>query len=380
MYKLLHIHANIIFIDHSRRYISEHIHNEIAFLGKNNNDTATKLEEYGINYKIFENSKDGIKLTIEYANQFDGVIFHSIAEPQVQILYGIRPKVKTFLKFFGFELYNLEMDKFLSDKTLKMCEKKQEHFSLINSFKRKLKILMNLDYSVKLDNQKKIYQKLDAILVVNRFEYDELKSLFYMPKLIERQLVDQVGDIDKCKIMAQKSNEIIVGNHGAEINNHIDILDIIKDADNKGEVEFKLFFNYGNTSNYSKKIKQIAQEIKNVTLIEDFLSMNEFESVYESAAALVINSYRQNALGNIFMAIEVGCKIYLNKRCSTYQWLISKGFLISEIDDLKKDLETGNVKLSVEEQQKNINSFIATVESYSVNDFLNNIILIFEEK
>lgn len=380
MYKLLHIHSNIVFIDHSRRYICEKIHNEIAFIGENSADTITKLNQYGISFKIYKNSIEGINQIIKDANQFDGIIFHALGDVQVRILYGVRPRVKTFLKFFGYELYNLKMNKFLSDKTLKMCDLKQEHFSVISSAKRKLKILLNLDYFVKLDNQKKVYKKFDAILIVNKEEYEELQTLFYMPKLIERQFIDQIEDIEKCRIIARKSNEIIIGNHGAEINNHIDILDIIKDTYSKEDVKFKLFFNYGNTSNYSKRIKNIALEIKNVTLIENFLSMKEFETVYESAAALVINSYRQNALGNIFMAIEVGCKIYLNRKCSTYKWLISNGFNISEVDDLKKDLELGNIKLSVDEQQKNIDCFISVVKKYSISDFIDNIITVLEEK
>ncbi|MBI3517783.1 MAG: hypothetical protein HY062_00300 [Bacteroidetes bacterium] len=290
IYKLLHIHANIIFIDHSRRYINERVHNEIIFIGEKNEDTATKLDQYGISYKIFENSREGIAEAAKYANQFDGVVFNSLGDSLVQILYAIRPKVKTFLKFFGYELYNLQMDKFLSDKTLEICSKKDIHFSMASWLKRKLKIFLNLDYSVQLDNQEKVYRKFDAILIVNKEEYDELKGLFYMPKLIERQLIDQVGDIEKCKIVPHKSNEIIIGNHGAEINNHIDILDIIKDVDSKEKIKYKLFFNYGNTSVYSKKVKEIVQEIKDATLIENFLSMKEFESVYESAAALVINS------------------------------------------------------------------------------------------
>lgn len=380
MYKLLHIHSNIIFIDHSRRYIDERFHNEIAFLGENNNDNVVKLNGYGISYKIYANTKIGIKTLSEYANQFDGVIFHSLTEIHVQILYSIQSKVKTFLKFFGYELYNLRMDDFLSKKTLQICAHTQENYSVLSWLKRKIKILINKDYTVKLDNQKKVYKRFDAILVVNKFEYDELQNLFYLPKLIERQLIDQTGDLSICRTVSHKSNTIIVGNNGAEINNHIDVLDIISDAVFDEEIEFKLFFNYGNQRDYSKKLKKIVQKTKNVKLIEDFLSMSEFESVYATSSALVINSYRQNALGNIFMAIEVGCKIYLNKQCSTYKWLKSKGFIISEVDELKDDLESGNFKLSIEDQQKNIDCFVRALESYPVKEFLNNIIFVLEKK
>jgi dTDP-N-acetylfucosamine:lipid II N-acetylfucosaminyltransferase len=376
MYKLLHIHSNVIFIDHSRRYINNNISNEIAFILDNDtsSNVSSKLNEYGIPFLLYDNSKKGLKEIIVRSEQFDGVIFHSLGEPQVKILCGINSKVKTFLKFFGYELYNLEMKNFLTEKTLKIYQPPVENFSIFSLLKRKLQILLNLDYYVNLDNQKKIYKKFDAILIVNKYEYEELNHFFYLPKLIERQLIDQIGDINKCKVIANKANQVIVGNHGGEINNHIDILDIIKDFDNKSGIEFKMFFSYGNQREYAYKIKKIAMGMNRVTLIENFLSMKEFEMVYESSAAVVINSYRQNALGNIFMAIEVGCKVYLNKKGSTYKWLISEGFNISEVSDLENDLKTGNIRLTTDEQQKNIDRFIHVLKSYTVDDFLNNII------
>ena len=110
------------------------------------------------------------------------------------------------------------------------------------------------------------------------------------------------------------------------------------------------------------------------------LEKDEFEATYTQAEALVINSYRQHAVGNIITAIKYGCKIYLNKRSSTYHWLVSKGFLINEVDNLKNDIESGNIKLSVEEQQHNLDCFVKAVKDYSVEDFVNNVVTILEEK
>ena len=379
MYKLLHIHSNIIFIDHSKRYIHEKLHNEILFIGKKDKETALKLDRYDIKYTIFDSSTDSFKTAIEYANTFDGVIFHCLYESSVQILFKLDSRVKTFLKFFGQELYMLNAKEFLSEKTLVLQPKMQESLfaklkAPLGFLKRKLKIFLNREFHVGRDNQKKVYEKFDAILIINKYEYDDLHRFFYLPKLLERQLVDQEQELSECRVSFEKLNKILIGNSGHRWNNHLEVLDIVKSSKNIHNVEFKLFFSYGYESRYAQNVKSEAQEINNLTLIETFLAKEEFEKVYIQAAALVINSYRQHAIGNILTAIQNGCKIYLNKKSSTFHWLISKGFLISEVDDLKKDIELGNIKLSAEEQQKNIDCFVTTVNNYSVSDFLNNVI------
>jgi hypothetical protein len=385
MYKLLHIHHNIVFIDHSRRYVCENIYNEVLFIGVNNEENLAKLKKYGIDFKIIEKSKENINSIVEYANKFHGVVFNDPTEMEIQILLQLNPKIKTFLKLFGAELYMICADKFLSEKTWQLQPKIQP--TLINKikrlyhfFKRKLKILLNKEYSVKLDNQKIIYQRLDAILIMSKYEYDDLNKLFYLPKIIERQFIDQINDINECKVISQKENKIIIGNSGHRWNNHIDVLDIIKNSENKDNIEFHFFFSYGTESFYSQKVKSLAQEIKNTHLIEKFLVKDEFELIYTQASALIINSYRQHAVGNIIAAIKYGCKIYLSKRSSTYHWLLSKGIIISEIDNLKNDIENKNIKLSVEKQQHNIDCFVKAVKDYPVKNFINNVIAVLEEK
>lgn len=379
MHKLLHVHSNIVFIDHSRRYVTPEIHNEVLFIGIDNESNRLKLHQYGIKFKIFENTPTGISDAINYANSFDGVIFHCLYQSSVQILFNLNPKIKTFLKFFGQELYMLSPETFLSSMTNAYQPKSNYSIlgrfkRLLSGFKRKVKIAINKEYFVQRDNQKRVYERFDVVLMISKFEYDELAKLFYLPKLIERQLVDQEQEIYECKLSPNKLNKIIIGNSGHRWNNHLDILNMISSTHNAVDIEFNLFFSYGTESIYSEEVKLQALKIKNLNLIESFLSKDKFEEFYFSAAALVINSYRQHAIGNIFAGIKNGCKIYLNKKSSTYDWLLSKGFLISEVEELKNDIETNNIKLSVEQQQYNFDCFINAVKSYTIEDFIDNVI------
>lgn len=384
MYKLIHIHTDIKFVDDTVMYERENFSNQIFFIGKQNESIITKLNTFGIKYTIFDDTHENVIKMIKQANNSDGVIFHSLSNSQIQILLSLNRKVKKILKFFGWELYKLYPKEYLlSSKTLSLLPNNQLESSLVRTLyhnvKRKINILLNREYSVDNDNQKNIYKYFDAIQIINEFEYKELKQFFYLPKLITRQFTNFEHDVFQLKNYS-KSNSIIIGNSSGSVNNHIDVLDIIKSSTVNQNVQFNLFFSYGNEPDYAQKIKLEAKEIENLNFIEQFLSNDAFEKIYSSTSSLVINSYRQHAVGNIIIAIKYGCKIYLNKKSSTYQWLISKGFLISDVhDDLKNDLESGNIKLSTEQQQQNIDCFRNIINEYSVSDLLNNVIKVLNE-
>ncbi len=390
MYKLLHIHNTITFVWDTDKFINKNFDNEVLFIGSASHYNLNKLNQLNYPYKIIQNTKKDINSISVYLNKFDGVVFYNLNDTAVQILLMMNSNVKSFLRFFGFELYNLCKSKYLSEKTIAFLSHDQfneknrgglkKYFSYFKKkyfyLSRSLKIIFNKEYSVGMDNQQKIYKKLDAILMVNKYEYDELRGLFYLPKLIEMKFTNHEHEIGEFRVVKEKLNNVIIGNNAGSLNNHIDIINIIKRVESKSNFEFNLFFSYGNEPVYAEKLKKSLTEMKNVKLLVDFYDKEAFESIYEKSAALVINSYRQNALGNIFTAIKVGCKIYLNSRGTTYKWLIAEGFIISEIEELEADLKIENIRLTLEEQQHNIDCFISVLDAYTASDFLNNVISI----
>lgn len=377
MYKLLHIHNNITFSWDSNKFLSEKIYNEVIFIGESSEYVLSKLNQLPFKYKLFNNNE--IDLIVKYTDGFDAVFFYNLDEVKIPILLKLKPHVKAIARFFGYELYAVNAKKYLSENTWRFyAPAKKSLLSFIKALClliiRKIKILLNIEYKLQFDNQKSIYKRLDAIMMISKTEYEELSSSFYLPKLIEMQFTNHENEPHQLNINNQKQNKIIIGNSGSRWNNHIDILDSIKRTENKSKIEFYLFFSYENGTVYSNEVKSIAQKINNVYLIEEFLDKEKFENIYKNASALVINSYRQHALGNVITAIKFGCKIYLNKRSSSYHWLVSLGFLISEVDELSLDVESGNIKLTPEQQQHNYNCFLVTMKNYSVSDFVDRVL------
>src|SRR5699024_4623559 len=101
----------------------------------------------------------------------------------------------------------------------------------------------------------------------------------------------------------QKKPVMLIGNSKNAYNNHLDVIRLLHQHSTPSAIFFKLFFSYGRHEHYGAAVQREAKGLEQVTFIERFLPKAEFEQEYREASALVINSYRQLALANIFAAI-----------------------------------------------------------------------------
>src|SRR5690606_1735413 len=130
-----------------------------------------------------------------------------------------------------------------------------------------------------------------------------LNKYFKLPKLIK---VPSNFVIDYSKLNPEKKNKIILGNSRSYWNNHFDVLyDITKVKQNE-LYEFILLFNYGDKDRYTVEIERFVENRPNLILLEEFLSFENFKKLFYDVSAVVINSYRQHALGNVFIGISYG--------------------------------------------------------------------------
>jgi dTDP-N-acetylfucosamine:lipid II N-acetylfucosaminyltransferase len=98
------------------------------------------------------------------------------------------------------------------------------------------------------------------------------------------------------------------------------------------------------------------------------LNKEEFNNLYLDTIALVINGYRQMAMGNIFEAFKNGTKVYLNEKNIILKWLREEGFLLSSIDDFAFDLKNELIELNENEITHNQNQLIKLASKYSQKD------------
>lgn len=374
MYKLIHLHTDFKFLHDTLRYRSSKLDNVIVFIGEANEDITSKLKNFPFEYHIF--ATEQIYQILEKIDESDGVVLNDLEKIKVKILEKISSDKKVFLRLFGYELYGLKRDKFLSKKSLELVKPiTLKKYSIQGYLKRRIKRELGLEFKVDLKSQKELYSKINAILLFNKFEYEDLSKYFYLPKFIQLSLET---DISEMPTLTNKNNEIIIGNSRNPWNNHLDIFKELKKSKKIINYRLLIFFNYGPIGSYTQAVK----ENKNSTthFIEDFLDKENFENVFKTASALVINSYRQHALGNVFTALTSGAKVYLNKKSSTYKWLKYEGFAVSNIDELAKNIDCNEVKLTLSEHEQNSNCFKKLKTNYTATNFIENIITVLKNE
>lgn len=366
MKKIFHIHTDSKFLHDSDKYVSPSFENKIIFVG--NREDVKK--DYADLILFFPKQDQSIDLIVEALKEADLIVLNELDTFKTKLLEKFPDNKKIFLRLFGYELYFLKRDNFISSETRKSFFPIRKDQSLIRNFKNLIHRYFRKPMKFDKEKQRNIFKKIDRILLVNKFEYDELRKYFYLPEFLKIPILNEHRHLN---LDTPKKNLILIGNSKHFWNNHIDILKMTGRIKNIGKYRLFLFFNYGPEGDYTQKVRKLSKSFDNLALQQEFMSMPDFLKVYSEASALVINSYRQHALGNIFTAIFSGCKIYLNKRSSTFEWLKTNNFIISEVSELKYDIKTGNIGLSKTEMEHNVKRYRQMTEEYSQKDFIKTV-------
>lgn len=357
--KIYHIHTDFKFLYDSQRFEDELFNNQLIFIGEKNEKNAL----YHDSALFF--SPDDLSKVLETVKDANLIVFYAMCDKKIKLLNQLPSSVKTAWRFFGYELYGTRHDLMFSTKTLEIMYKRKSYFLGVffwlnfyyKSLKRYFESKKKLEYIT----------KIDYILLFAEEEYIYLKKHWKMPKFVRLNLDNKLSERD----FSKSENRVIVGNSRNSFNNHLDILDII--SKHTSETNFTFFLNYGSEGRYYREVLERVHHLNNYTVFDEFLNKEEFERIYSTSSAFVLNSYRQMALGNIFAALKYGLKLYMNDKNPVKFWLNNNGITVSSITDLENDIKDKNLALTVEEKTQNIYQFNNLFSSYTKKDFCQKI-------
>lgn len=359
--KIVHIYSDAKFVSEVNKYKSEQIVNRVIFIGEKYNVLPTDFNEDAI---FFPPRMQQLPDIVQACSGADLVVINELDSFKAFIALQIPQNTKIAWRFYGYELYSKVRNRVISNETYKILKKDEPPPSIIGSIKTKLfKGLLPLSPFYRA------IIRCNYFLGVFEEEYKLLKSWgFSLPKFVRIPLRHQPDLVQFNAI--EKQPTVIVGNSRSYYNNHIDILRMFQNTVNTENITLKLFFNYGPDLGYADFIRTEARKMQDIHIVENFLPRQVFETIYNEAAALVINSYRQMALGNIFTAVRSGTKIYLSTKNITRSWLTDNNITTYSVEqDLLNDYKTGNVFLKEEDAVKNINSLNNMTAQYTFTDF-----------
>lgn len=167
---------------------------------------------------------------------------------------------------------------------------------------------------------------------------------------------------------------IQVGNSATPSNHHKEVLELL--YPHKNEIKIILPLSYGEKE-YSDEIKKIALEKfgDNATILSDFIPLEQYNKILESTHIAIFATDRQQAMGNIFVLLLLGKKVYLKEGYTHYDFFIKNGFKIFNLKHFslnKISIEdaTYNKDLILKKysKEKQIENFRYVFDSFKIED------------
>lgn len=279
-------------------------------------------------------------------NQYKYVILHYLGDELVDFTCSV-PQTDSFvwlvwggdlynrlLSPFGFKLYAFTdfLDKGRLGTVLPCVYRYRERRAIRKRIEAVKKIPNLALFNGDLYALKKYFPKLQ----VNR------KEFFYYP----------VDDMVDATLLNQQfvSNHIFVGNSASLTNNHRMVFKMLSKCE-LGKRKVITPLSYGPELGKEVALKWGKKLIKNNFYpLTDFLPLEDYNRLMLSASIFIFGSYRQEAVGNILVALYLGGIVVLSPRNPFMRDLAEMGFTVFTLNHIKELLK---YHLPDEVKQKN---------------------------
>lgn len=354
MQRAIHVLSDEKFIDkHIARFERSYLDNRYIYLNRTN-----KYQGIYSNHVEFINEDDdnSIQRLSKSVENYDLIFVYFLNYGKVKFINHLKGKKPVIIWFFfGAELYSTSAvrSKALSAQTKRVLKFNwlSHSYLLVKSSLRVVKYGLKGVHTPQRALETAI-EKIDYFAWYSREEYDYIQRLskIKLPPFLHLN-IKLKALINEPLIKDEIS--ILLGNSRDPLNNHIDIINILKSVNNQVKVDMP--FSYGANNAYANSIRSIVSESRlAIKLHEEFMSYNEYVAFVGQHSTAIYNSYRQMALGNILVALWSGLKVYLSIKNPTYLWLNNLGFRIFSIEeDLICDLKSNNLVLERESIEYN---------------------------
>lgn len=345
--KILHLINDTVFIDTAISSFEEVLPrgNEFLHIGNKNkfhlikNNQVKQVPRRLIFRAKFRN----------YLKSFDAIIFHSFSRFEYFVVALLAPaKTKKMWIGWGFDYYNLvyKEEELLKTETLNLyrmsCPNKLKK-TLLKYAKGKVRELLNFLV------RKKGIQCIDFFSPVI---YEDYKLVINKNPWIKAEYL--AWNYGVANRMQSKNifcgENILVGNSASYTNNHVEVFRILARCDLAGR-KIICPLNYGDEQ-YARYIITLGKELfgKAFTPLTEFMDFNDYVALLSSCTLVFMNHLRQQATGNIYIAIMSGAKVFLDPLNPLFKHYVNLGLKVFSIHDFD---QVSFSRLSEEDVQHN---------------------------
>lgn len=147
-------------------------------------------------------------------------------------------------------------------------------------------------------------------------------------------------------------NGIMIGNSASGTNNHEYVMRILSKLD-IGSRRVVVPLSYSGRKGYVDSVVKAGQQLlgKNFVPLLDFMPLAEYNQLQADISVALFGNWRQEAIGNIIVALYLGAKVFLSRVNPVYEWAQSHGLVTFELEKLSQ--EDLDMPLPAEEKLKN---------------------------
>ena len=287
-----------------------------------------------------------------FQGDYDAVFLYSIKECPSTVISLIPKRIKVFWFAMGYDLYTYPMrNPFIEVPNLigPLTSMIKEPFTV--RIKHVLKTILSLPLE---SLAYKAMYRTDYFSGVLDYEYDLLKE---KNDYKGGKVKFQYSSLDSFETRGKKEDyigdNILIGNSAAETNNHLEILQYLKKL-NIGDRKIIVPLSYGGW----KVQKQIIMESyendfhNQFVPILNFMPFADYKRIIGSCSIAVFGYERQQAMGNINTALNMGCKVFLSNTSPVFTFLKKQGLYVYSIQN---DLSTCEINTPLTEEEKSHN-------------------------
>ena len=353
MPKILHISGDEKFIDAANYLYEKAFPNSNTFfiITANNKDYKLNYIKNISNYTIYSKNRKSVNEISKQIKNYDLIVLHNLLCFHAKIVKK-NPKAIYNWVFFGAEIYNrhnLFKNSILGDKTKKLIKKEL----IFKKYKTYLRNIIKYGVPNTVTYAFKYIKHIDYFTILHKEEYNlflEKGILDSKMKWLKYTYYPIEFIFNKNKDVKINGNNILLGNSAALTNNSIEAIDILKTLD-LGDRKVIIPLSYGDLQYIDDIINYGKKELgNNFYPITNFMPLDDYNNMLQTCNVLIINSYRQQAVGNILASMWMGAKVFLDYRNTFYHYLKRIGCSVYLINDLS---DTNLNNLSFEQIEYN---------------------------
>lgn len=155
---------------------------------------------------------------------------------------------------------------------------------------------------------------------------------------------------------------VAIGHSASYTDNHIYALKYLSSINiNKTNLSLTLSYNI-NSYKYINMVKKRYKKRygENVSFVEEIMSKEEWLYSQAKLKILILPTWRQEALANVYSAFMRGVKLFLSKKGPMYKYFLGHGFIVFPLEDMNQSMF--DMSLTLEEKLYNRNLMIHYVE------------------